>query len=93
MEGRKVDLSGMYRAYSEANPNASIEWPCPIEVQGLSLPWVLSNGVVYWNGIPQGPAAADGDRPANLKTVIEWPCGVLERDHAAPVADSFHEHR
>ena len=34
-----------------------------MECQWLSLPWVLSNGVVYWNGIPQGPTAGDGDRP------------------------------
>lgn len=68
MEGREVHLGGAYRAYLEANLKTSIEWTCPMECQGLSLPWVLSNGVVYWNGIPQGPTAGDGERPIPEET-------------------------
>lgn len=60
---RKYDLS---RAFLEANLETSVEWACPAchtvgcTCWGLSLPWTMYNGVVYWNGIPQGPAAEDG---------------------------------
>lgn len=60
---RKYDMSrGLLEAHMHMT---SVEFGCPAchrvgcTCWGLSLPWAMYNGVVYWNGIPQGSAAGD----------------------------------